>query len=58
MRKDPWGHLYVYSSTGSGYEIRCLGRRRTPSAGITRATRDRFDLDIVLRDGIFVNQPF
>lgn len=58
LRKDPWGHVYVYSSAGESYEIRCLGRDGLVSAGISRATRDRFDLDIVLRDGIFVNQPF
>jgi general secretion pathway protein G len=58
LRKDPWGHAYVYSSTGDGYEVRCLGRDGLVSAGISRATRDRFDFDIVLRDGIFVNQPF
>jgi hypothetical protein len=38
--------------------VRCLGRDGLVSSGITPATRDRFELDIVLRDGIFVNQPF
>ena len=57
-RKDPWGHRYVYSGGGDTYTLRCLGRDAAPSAGITFATRDSFDLDIVMRDGHFVNQPF
>jgi prepilin-type N-terminal cleavage/methylation domain-containing protein len=57
-RKDPWGHLYVYSSSGDTYTLRCLGRDGAPSAGISRATRDSFDLDIVMQDGQFVNEPF
>jgi prepilin-type N-terminal cleavage/methylation domain-containing protein len=57
-RKDPWGHLYVYSGGGDTYTLRCLGRDGVPSAGITFATRDAFDLDIVMKDGQFVNQPF
>jgi hypothetical protein len=55
---DPWGHDYVYSSDGQGYEIRCLGRDGRPSAGITPETRDQFDLDIVYANGQFANQPF
>ena len=57
-RKDPWGHLYAYSSGGDTYTLRCLGRDGAPSAGITFDTRDAFDLDIVMKDGQFVNQPF
>lgn len=57
-RRDPWGNLYVYTGGGDTYAIRCLGRDGRPSAGITRATRDDFDLDIVMRDGHFVNEPF
>jgi general secretion pathway protein G len=57
-RKDPWGHLYVYSGGGDTYTLTCLGRDGAPSAGITFATRDAFDLDIVMKDGQFVNQPF
>src|SRR5271169_2324808 len=54
-RRDPWGHLYVYSSGGDTYTLRCLGRDGAPSAGITVVTRDEFDLDIVMKDGQFVN---
>ena len=57
-RRDPWGNLYVYTGGGDTYTIRCLGRDGKSSAGITRATRDDFDLDIVMRDGHFVNEPF
>lgn len=57
-RRDPWGHLYTYSSGGDTYTLRCLGRDGAPSAGITVVTRDEFDLDIVMRDGQFVNEPF
>lgn len=57
-RRDPWGNLYVYTGGGDTYTIRCFGRDGRPSAGITRATRDDFDLDIVMRDGHFVNEPF
>lgn len=58
VRKDPWGHPYAYASTGDSYTLRCLGKDGLVSAGITKATRDEFDLDIVLRDGHFVNEPF
>ena len=57
-RKDPWGNLYVYSGGGDTYTLRCLGRDGRVSAGITHATRDDFDLDIVMKDGHFVNEPF
>lgn len=57
-RKDPWGNLYVYASSGDTYTLRCLGRDGLTSSGITFATRDAFDLDIVMKDGQFVNQPF
>ena len=57
-RKDPWGHVYVYASTGDSYTLRCLGRDGKPSAGVTPDTRDDFDLDVVLQDGHFVNEPF
>lgn len=57
-RKDPWGHVYVYAGGGETFTLRCLGRDGVPSAGITFSTRDTFDLDIVMKDGQFVNQPF
>ena len=57
-RKDPWGHLFVYRGGGDTFELRCLGRDGVESAGITPETRDEFDLDIVMRDGVFVNRPF
>jgi type II secretory pathway pseudopilin PulG len=57
-KKDPWGNSYVYAATGDSYTLRCLGRDGSVSAGITRATRDDFDLDIVMKDGHFVNEPF
>ena len=57
-RRDPWGNLYVYTGGGDTYTIRCLGRDGKSSAGITRATRDDFDLDIVMQDGHFVNEPY
>ena len=57
-KRDPWGHLYAYTSNGDSYTLRCLGRDGAPSAGITLDTRDAFDLDIVMKDGQFVNQPF
>lgn len=58
QRRDPWGHLYVYSGGGDSYSLRCLGRDGLVSTGITFDTRDHFDLDIVLTDGHFVSQPF
>lgn len=57
-KRDPWGHSYVYSSSGDTYTLRSLGRDGKPSAGIAFATRDEFDLDIVMKDGQFVSQPF
>ncbi len=57
-RKDPWGNLYSYSGGGDTYTLRCFGRDGAPSPGVTFATRDAFDLDIVMKDGHFVNQPF
>jgi prepilin-type N-terminal cleavage/methylation domain-containing protein len=48
----------AYSGGGDTYTLTCLGRDGAPSAGITFATRDAFDLDIVIKDGQFVNQPF
>ncbi len=57
-RRDPWGHPYVYSAGADTYTLRCLGRDGRPSAGISPATRDDFDLDIVMKDGQFVSQPF
>lgn len=56
-RPDPWGHPYEYSSTGDDFELRCLGRDGVRSAGITFATRDDFDLDIVMKDGQFISRP-
>ena len=58
VRTDPWGHLFVYRGGGDTFELRCLGRDGVESAGITPETRDDFDLDIVMRDGVFVNRPF
>ncbi len=58
VKKDPWGHPYVYASTGDSYTLRCLGKDGLVSPGITHATRDDFDRDIVMTDGHFVNEPF
>ena len=58
VKNDPWGHPYVYTSTGDSYTLRCLGKDGLVSAGITNATRDEFDLDIVMQDGHFVSEPF
>ena len=52
------GNLYAYASTGDTYTLRSLGADGRVSPGITFATRDDFDLDIVMKDGQFVNQPF
>jgi prepilin-type N-terminal cleavage/methylation domain-containing protein len=57
-KKDPWGGLYAYASIGDSYTLRSLGADGAVSPGITFATRDEFDLDIVMKDGHFVNQPF
>ena len=57
-RRDPWGHLYVYRGGGDAFELRCLGQDGVESAGIAPETRDRFDLDIVMHGGVFVNRPF
>lgn len=57
-KKDPWGHPYAYSTTGETYALRSLGADGAVSPGITFATRDAFELDIVMKDGQFVNQPF
>lgn len=56
--KDPWGNRYLYTGGGNDFELRCLGRDGKPSAGITPATRDDFDLDIVMKSGHFVNEPY
>ena len=58
VKKDPWGSPYAYASTGDTYTLRSHGADGTVSPGITLATRDEFDLDIVMKDGQFVNQPF
>jgi hypothetical protein len=58
LRKDPWGHVYVYQGQGDSFTLRCLGRDGQPSAGVTPATRDDFDLDIVMKDGRFLNEPY
>ena len=57
-KKDPWGNPYVYASTGDTYTLRSLGADGVVSPGITFATRDAFELDIVMMDGHFVNEPF
>ena len=58
VRKDPWGTPYAYASSGDTYTLRSLGADGRVSPGITFATRDAFELDIVMKDGQFVNQPF
>jgi len=57
-RKDPWGHPYSYQGAGNSFTLRCLGRDGQVSAVITNSTPDEFDLDIVMKDGRFVNEPF
>ena len=40
------------------YTVGSLVADREVSPGITFATRDAFELDIVMMDGHFVNEPF
>ena len=54
---DSWGWPYVYESEQASYTIESFGRDGVDGANVTRATRDLFELDIVLADGRFVASP-
>ena len=57
---DPWGNLYVYtcSEDGEHFALRCCGKDGIQSEGITPETRNDFDLDIIMKDGHFIHEPF
>ncbi len=52
--EDAWGTLFDYQSDGlTEYTLESFGRRGVPGANVTPATKNNFDLDIVLSNGIF-----
>jgi general secretion pathway protein G len=56
--RDGWGHDIEYHCGLQHYTIRSYGNDGLAGPGdITRATRDNFDYDIVLADGMFTNSP-
>lgn len=55
---DKWRHPLCYGTNQiDTYTIRSRGKDGIPGAGITPSTWNNYNLDIVLTDGVFVNQP-
>jgi general secretion pathway protein G len=56
-QQDGWGNDITYTSGGEAYTLESYGRDGADGANITPQTKDQYDLDIVLFDGIFVATP-
>ena len=55
---DGWGHDLEYHTSNDHYTVRSYGRDGLLGpADITRETRDRFDYDMLIVDGVFTNTP-
>lgn len=56
--EDKWRHPFCYGTDLiDSYTIRSRGKDGIPGAGVTPSTWNNYNLDIVLNDGVFVNQP-
>jgi len=55
---DGWDNDLVYTAGSGSYTVESYGRDKADGPqNITRATRDEFDYDIVLNDGLFSFSP-
>ena len=54
---DSWGWPYEYSAAPNSYTLESFGKDGIDGADLTVATRDDFNLDLVLADGRFVASP-
>jgi prepilin-type N-terminal cleavage/methylation domain-containing protein len=56
--RDGWGNDLVFVRSPDHYTVRCYGLDGVVGpVDITRATRDNYENDIVLTDGMFTNTP-
>lgn len=56
--EDKWRHPLCYGTNQiDSYTIRSRGKDGIAGGGVTPSTWNDYTLDIVLSDGIFVNQP-
>lgn len=55
--KDGWLHDLAYTSGPKSYTVRSYGRDGVESPPISHATRDKFEYDLLLSDGIFTASP-
>ena len=58
ISQDPWGSEYRYEVSGRGYSITSLGSDEEPGPAPPAEWVDEpYEVDIVLRDGVFVQAP-
>ena len=57
-KQDAWRNDLVYVSPGMNYTLKSFGRNGVEGPALcTRETRDNFDTDILIIDGLFVASP-
>ncbi len=54
---DHWSNPIAYTASATGYSLESYGKDGIDGANISLGTRSDFNLDILLRDGLFVASP-
>ena len=54
---DHWGHTYVYTTDGASYSVISYGKDGVDGADLNWSTRNQFERDIVVNNGVFVAGP-
>lgn len=54
---DAWGNNLDYTAGAEAYTLQSFGRDGADGTDITPQTKDQYDFDIVMFDGIFVASP-
>jgi general secretion pathway protein G len=54
---DHWGHTYVYTTDGASYSVMSYGKDGVDGSDLTWNTRNEFERDIVVNNGVFVAGP-
>jgi general secretion pathway protein G len=54
---DHWGHMYVYTSNANEYSVMSLGKDGVDGPDSTWLTRNEFERDIIVSNGVFTAGP-
>jgi len=55
--EDHWGHRYQYTANGTTYSVTSFGKDGVDGPDLTWSTRNEFQRDIIVTNGVFVAGP-